>query len=485
MRVTSELQSQQAILNIQQTYARLTKLQTQISTGKQIQVASDDPTGAVQILQNNARLAQMDSELTSIQNAGSVLQASVTALQNAQKVLTAAKNAGLTANNPTNQAGANAALAAQVDSALNQLLAAANTQQPDGTYLFSGAASTTVPFSVTSNSSGQVTSVHYQGSQQDSQFIVSKTQTVKTLLAGNNVFQPDLPGGTITFTGSTGAAPGVGTDSAAGQVQLQVQHTQTTFGGSSGVQPGMSSATGDTVLGPFGANTLAINDTSGDGTSGTVSLNGGSAIAFTNSDTDLMVTGPSGEVIYLDTSSIVAGFNGTESITGDGTLSVDGGVTTTPIDFSTSQAITDGTTGAITNVNSSNIRKAGNEQVDYPGRMSIFQTLIKLRDTIANTDNLSSADRSSTLDHLIGQIDKFNQSMAVPLGNQANQAQFLSTLKTRTSEMQLNLKETTSNIQSTNMAEAIVSMQQQQILYQAGLQLAATMNQLSLANFIK
>jgi flagellin-like hook-associated protein FlgL len=265
---------------------------------------------------------------------------------------------------------------------------------------------------------------------------------------------------------------------------LQVVHTLTTFGGSSGVQSGASSGTLDTVIGPMGANKLYINDTSGTGASGTVSLNGGTPVAFDNTDTDLKVTGPSGEVVYLDTTAIAAGFNGHEDVEGDGTLSIDGGNTTTAIDFTTAQAITDGTTGAITNVDSSNIRQAGNENLDYPGVADLFQTLINLRDTINNTQGLSAADRQTALNQQLGEIDRLNASLATPLGAQANQAQFLSQLQTRTTDLQTRIQKNTGDLQSTDMASAIVQLQQQQNLYQIGLQMTANMNQMSLLNFL-
>src|SRR5262249_51520001 len=102
-----------------------------------------------------------------------------------------------------------------------------------------------------------------------------------------------------------------------------------------------------------------------------------------------------------------------------------------------------------------------------------------------NTQNLSAADRTTALDQQIAQLDRFTNSVATPMGNQASQAQFLQQLQTRTTDLQTSLKQATSTLQSTDMPSAIVALQQQQNLYQAGLQLAAGLNQLSLANFIQ
>lgn len=483
MRVTSETQNQQAILNLQSIYARMAKLQEQISTGKRIKLPSDDPIAAVQILQNTTQNTQLDANLKTIQSASNVLQTSVDALKAAQSVLATARNAALTVGSATNQSAANSALAAQVNSAIDQLITIANRQLPDGTYLFGGISSTTPPFAVTaSNSSGQTSAISYLGSQQDAEAIVGQSQTVTTLIAGNRVFQPSI-GGATSYSGTTGARHGTGTDTATGQGTLVIQHTLTTFAGTSGIAPGTSTA-GDTIIGPSGANSLKIN-VNADGLTGTVSLNGGTPVAFTNTATDLKVTGPAGEVVSLDTTSVVAGFNGTDAITASGTLSVDGGATTTAIDFGSNQAITNSATNSTTYVDSSVIRQAGHTLLDYPGNSDVFKTLIALRDTINNAQGLSAADRSAALNQQAAELDRINAAIATPLGVQATQAQFLSTLKDRTTSLQLNLQKSTDGLESTDTAAAIVDLQKQQNLYQASLQVTAKLNTLTLADFIR
>ena len=123
---------------------------------------------------------------------------------------------------------------------------------------------------------------------------------------------------------------------------MTITHTGTTYAAGSGVQAGSSSASGDTILGPPGSHTLQITDTSGNGTAGTVSLDGGPPIAFTNGDTNLQVTNSSGDVVYINTSAITAGFNDSVAISTTGTMSVDGGATSTPITYAANQAVTDG-----------------------------------------------------------------------------------------------------------------------------------------------
>ena len=485
MRVTTEAQYQQSLLNIQQSYAKITTLQTQISSGKRVQLASDDPTAMAQVLQNNLLDARFSNDMGMIQDVSGKLQSGVDVLTQVQDLLTSVKTMALQANNVTTPGDTNALLAKQVNTALTQLMNLANQTLPDGSRLFGGTASNTAPFSVTgTDATGQPTSIGYHGSQQDSVVIVSQTVTATTLLSGQDVFQSRSRGAT-DFTGTTGAASGTGTDSATGSGTLIVKHLLTTYAGASGIAAGASSVAGDTVIGPAGSNSVVINDTSGTGAAGTVSLNGGPAISFTNLDSDLKVTGPNGEVVYVNTTAITPGFNGNAAMTATGSLSVDGGATSTPIDFSGNQVVLNGSTGAMTNVDSTNIRQAGTAQVHYQGTSDLFQTLIALRDTIANKQGLSGAERSASLNQQIGDIDRAHSSIGNVIGSQSVQAQSLATLKDQLTKLQLNLSQATDNLESTDTASAVVSLQKQMNLYQASLQIAAQINSLTLINFLK
>jgi flagellar hook-associated protein 3 len=437
-----------------------------------------------QVLQNNVQNANLTTDLSSITTASTNLQAGVNALTQVQNLLTSVQSLALQANNATTTSSTDTTLAAQVNSTITQLVQLANQQLPNGQYLFGGTSSENPPFNVTSSdATGQPASVDYQGNQQDSNVIVSQNMTVNTLIPGSEVFESQDRGAAV-YSGSTGAAAGSGTDSATGQGMLLVQHTLTTFDGTSGVTAGISSASGDTIIGPDGTNTLKIDDTSGNGTSGTVSLNGGPAVAFTNNDTNLKVTGSNGDVVYLNTTAITPGFSGSVSLTATGTLSVDGGTTTVPINFTGDQTVTNGATGAVTNVNSTNIRQAGTDQVDYQGTSSLFQTLINLRNTIANTQGLSATDRTAALGQQIAELDRATTNVANVMGTQSAQAQALTNLQTNLTQVQTNVEQSTSNLQDTNMATAVVNLQQQMNVYQASLQVAAQVNQLSLGNYL-
>jgi hypothetical protein len=251
------------------------------------------------------------------------------------------------------------------------------------------------------------------------------------------------------------------------------------------VQPGTSSAAGDTILGPAGANTLVIDDTSGTGASGTISLNGGPPVAFTNADTNLEVAGPNGEVVHVNTTAITPGFNGTVNITANGTLSVDGGASTQPITFSGDQVVTNSKTGAVTNVDSTKIRTTGDTSLDYTGTADAFQVLIALRNDLENASGLSSTQLSQTLSQRMGEIQQAGKGSLDATGKQSATLQSLQSLQQRLTNVQLDTKQTTSDLQSADISAVAIGIQSQQNLLSLTYASAARIMNLSLLNFLQ
>jgi flagellar hook-associated protein 3 FlgL len=359
----------------------------------------------------------------------------------------------------------------------DKLIGLANTRH-NGEYLFGGAASDQAPFTV--DDSGVVT---YVGSDVRGATQIRPTTRVDVLYSGAEVFQGRERKPT-EFLGLTGAEPGAGIDSATGSGELRVIHTSTTYAAGSGVAAGTGSVVGDTILGPAGAHNLSIVDTSGTGASGTVSLNGGPTVAFTNGDTNLQVTGPDGEVVYIDTTAITAGFSGTVSITADGALSVDGGVTQVAIDFSANQQIADGATGAITNVNSTAIRRAGTESVDYAGTADVFQILDQLQATILDEANNGNADWNHALSRHMEDIERMQDHVLDVVGVQAVSLENLDSMESRIKDLQLEQEKMASDIEGADIAEAVLRLQQEQTMLQYTLAGTAKLFEVSLVDFL-
>jgi flagellar hook-associated protein 3 len=484
IRVTPQTQVALALASLRRQTDQLGVLQTEMGTGNRINLPSDDPIGTINLMANQTQDVQLTTYLSSINDTQSSLNQGVSSLRSVDTILSSARDIANQGANSTNDASADEALAEQVDGLLSNLLSIANSK--DGTqYQFSGTATQTAPFVVTTtDAQGRPTAVSYVGAADQVRAAVSPQENETKYYAGSDAFQ-SRQRGTTNYFGDTGATAGTGTDSATGQGTLLVSHTSTVYAPGSGVTAGASSAAGDTIIGPLGANTLTIDDTSGNGTAGTIALNGGAPIAFSSANTDLKITGPKGEVVFVNTSNITPGFNGAVNITANGTLSVDGGATTVPINFSANQVVKNGTTGDVTNVNSTNIRLAGADQVSYTGTYDAFQILMALRDDLRNTQGLPDSQRLPLISSRIAEIDRMTNGVLSVVGRQSASLVNLQALQNQTKTLQLNEQTRTSNIQGADISSVVIGFQAQQNLLQLTLAAAARFNQETLLQFLQ
>jgi flagellar hook-associated protein 3 len=476
LRVTQQGMVEQALSNTRTQTVRLAQLQEQALSGKRLQAPSDDPLASLTLLDFKAQDARLAAHLDGLNTARGDLNASVGSLQEVTGLLSRARQIALEANSAATDSRAAETLAREVERILDRLLENANARH-GGRYLFGGTADQSEPFARTASG------VNYVGSADPVQANVAQSVTVSTRYAGSEVFlQRDRA--TTVYLGSTGAQAGTGTDSAFGQAALQVRHTSTSYAGGSGIQPGTSSAASDTILGPVGAHQLAIADTSGTGAFGTVSLNGGPAIAFTNSDTNLELRGPDGELVFVDSTAITAGFNGAVNITSDGTLSVDGGASSVAINFSGNQVVADSASGAITNVDTSAVRRTGDEHLEYTGTADAFQALAELRDDLSNARGLSDHERSQALARRITDLERVRTGILNVIGDQSVTLENLDGMEVRMQDIQVNLRGLTSEIEDTDLAEVVIRLQEQQNLLQLTLATTARIFSPSLLDFL-
>ena len=457
--------------------AAAAKLQADLATGLRIRRPSDDPRGQQIVLGQQAQLQQLTTRLTSINQARTQLNNAQNQLLDAQGLFVQAKTLAMQGRQATEQSERDT-LATQIDRILDSLLQLANSTH-NGQPLFAGVDSSATPFQ-----KDPVTgAISYRGSALPASILLNGAATIDVGYSGAEVFMPGGRGATV-ITGHTGAAAGEGTSSATGTRQLVVKHTATLFTPGSGVLAGASSVGGDTILGPSGAHHLTIEDLSGTGAFGTVSLNGGPAVSFSSSDTDLKVTGPDGEVVHLDLSQITAGFSGTVDLTGQGTLSIDGGLTQTAIDFSGNQTLTDSRDGSIVFIDSQNVRRAGTDTVEFTGTMDAFQILARLRDELRNVDGLSNSDLNDALGRRLGDLDRFSTHLLAVVGDQSASLEQLDRLQTRAEDLQLQVQQVISDTQSTDYASATIALQEQQTWSQFTLATIVRLFDVSVLNYL-
>lgn len=176
----------------------ISKTQTQLSTGKQIQSAADNPVGMSQVVQLNTQLSASNQYVTNGNLLTANLNLETQSLTSATNTLQSIRSLIVEANNASLSVNARQSIATQLTQLQQQMVAIGNSKDSQGNYLFSGFASGTQPFA----QSG--TAVSYNGANSVSQVQISSDQQISVGDTGSSVFM-NLPAGNGTFT--TAAAP--------------------------------------------------------------------------------------------------------------------------------------------------------------------------------------------------------------------------------------------------------------------------------------
>ena len=433
--------------------AELQTTQQQLSTGIRLHRPSDDPAAVRRSIVQKDQLSRLETHIESVQQVKSRVSQAHVQLREAQQLFVQAKSVALSAAQ-ANDDGERRALASELDGILNQFISLANASDESG-YLFAGTATRTKPFEV-DTTTGQVT---YLGAKANSALHLTGDVPREALISGDQVFQSIVRDETF-IKGPTGVTPGSATNTATGNRVLSVSHTSTTYFGTSGVTAASNSGTGDTIVGAVGTHQLTLNDTSGTGAFGTVSLNGGGEIAFTSADTNLLVRGPTGEEAFIDVSSITAGFNGTIDLQADGALSIDGGTTVQPIVFADNETIVDPVDGSTIHLNTTTLKKVGTDIIEFSGTTDAFEVLINLRDDLLNTRGLITQDQIAAFDRRIGDLERIESHLLDEVGVQGVALEQMERLQVRTEDQSLEQKIRYGETTNADLAQAAVRMQE-------------------------
>jgi flagellar hook-associated protein 3 FlgL len=199
---------------------KLTQLQEEASTGSRINRVSDDPSDAYRVLtlQNEGSTLKNYSDkladmCNTLDTSSSTIQSIVSTINTAKVDITQVTSGVYTQTARDNTATA-------INDLLGQLVQLANTKY-DGQYLFGGDDTGSKPFAAEYDSSGNVTSITYQGSQQSRTVEVAPGVSASAYINGEDLFSSN-DRDTPVFTSATGAAAGSGTSSVTGNVWLTV-----------------------------------------------------------------------------------------------------------------------------------------------------------------------------------------------------------------------------------------------------------------------
>jgi len=176
MRIATSTISDGIVNQIDSLATQQATLQNEVSTGQKISEPEDDPSGV------NTALT-LESEMRSLQQFGSNASQALTVAQSSSAGLTTLKSvsdrAGELATLGTGTLGASAmqSYGTETNQLIEQAVQTANTQF-NGSYIYGGTASSTPPFTVTRDSSGNITNVAYAGNTAQASIPLSTSTSV-------------------------------------------------------------------------------------------------------------------------------------------------------------------------------------------------------------------------------------------------------------------------------------------------------------------
>jgi flagellin-like hook-associated protein FlgL len=487
-RVTQGMQYLEALGNLQRNYARLFQSQLAIGSGKRVRTASDDPAGAARILDYSRRAGELAQFRRNIVASQDALEGAASDLESISGVFHQVRERVVQALNGTANDDDRGTIANELDQHLVSLFGYLNAKVGDR-FSFAGTRSDAPPF-VRGVEADGIERVRYVGDDLANLAEVAPGVSEAINIPGSRLIDVG-PRGPTSFFGLTGARAGVGNDSGVGRAQLTVGHLITGFGPypgalvdpASGVRGGASGNAQDTVLGFSHALSLSVN---AGGTGGTVSLDGGPAVSFTSADVDLRVTGPGGEAVHLDLSQVTAGFNGLVQIDSYGTLSLDGGQTTVPINFgATSQQIVNPADGTVTHVDATAISRTGTENLTYGGTLDLFNAILSIRDLLRTTG--TPQEVAAALDEArahLDDLDRGHEAILRTLADAGSASGRLGGLDQRVADLEVSVASRRSQVEDVDLATVLTDLQEHEALYQSSLLVTARLSRISLSNFL-
>jgi flagellar hook-associated protein 3 FlgL len=199
MRITESLNQNQFLASIGALESGISQTQNEISSNSSFTDPAQNPVAAGEVNAFSQTLAQSQQFETNANSAKTNLSTEDNALSSVQTTLQSLRDLALEATSGTESSSNLSAIATQATQIQNSLLSLANTQNGNGEYIFSGYATQTQPFTLTS------TGATYNGDTGQRQIQIAVGQTVADGDNGDAVFN-QIPTGNGTFTVTAGTA---------------------------------------------------------------------------------------------------------------------------------------------------------------------------------------------------------------------------------------------------------------------------------------
>lgn len=127
---------------------------------------------------------------------------------------------------------------------------------------------------------------------------------------------------------------------------------------------------------------------------------------------------------------------------------------------------------------------SGSRLFQRPGR-DVFENLIGLRDELRNVDGLSPGQLGQALQQRLGTIQQAQNVILEGVGEASASLASLDTLENRLSDLVAYSRIRTGELESADLAEVVVTLRTQEVLFSNTLAITSRINELSLVNFLR
>ena len=179
-RISTNQFSQTGLNSILDAQSRVSKLQTQMATGKRIQTASDDPQAAAQLSSLKSELSRMEVLQRNIDAANTSLSIEESTLGSINEALARARELSIQGNSSALSDNDREMLALELDQIFDHMLSLANTRNVFDEYIFAGSATDAPAY----DQEGV-----FQGDEQVRELNIAPGVTIKTGDSGVDVFE--------------------------------------------------------------------------------------------------------------------------------------------------------------------------------------------------------------------------------------------------------------------------------------------------------
>ncbi|MBL8754066.1 MAG: flagellar hook-associated protein FlgL [Planctomycetes bacterium] len=473
IRITQGMLYSRALIDVQRGLSRYSQLQQEVATGRRINRPSDDPAAALRILPLRNDLADLEQLSGNVSLARETLDTSTASLEDASSLMQRVRELTTQASNGTLSDSDRQSIGAEVEQLLSQLVGIGNSRRGDR-YLFGGTENGDAPFEMVSENGR--TRIVYHGNHESLEIDVAPGVSTGLNVPGDSIFQARSRGAT-TFAAAHGSASTGAVPTGAGDTGIGFGRLDVTFAGLHTDAPSTVSAGAgtSTAVGP-----LAYTFTTGPNT---LSIGGGPAVNIPV--TDGTFTTSDGRTLSLTVTGVPTTLTGT--FTARAGLSTDGGATVTDVsDFSaTGVQVADSFAGTVLNVDVTALARTGSEDVKFAGTFDAFTTLVTLRDLLQNDAGLPNQNVRDRIAQMLTEVDGAHDAVLDGLRELGFRSSSMDVLKNRVEGLRVSRTESLSSVEDTDIAEAILELQRQDLSYQAALQVSARVIQTTLQGFLR